>query len=99
VQTVVQLPDSNPPCTVREVVSALEKQKLEATHEAKDWGDWISLQGSTTVISIESMRGLTSIATIEHAEDEPNDPRLAIFAAFHQIGWVGNDEDGEYPLA
>lgn len=97
-QTVVQLPAGEPPCTVREVVGALKKQKLEPTHEAKNWGDWIHLEGSSTVISIESMRVLTSTATIEHGEDEANDPRLAIFAAFHQLGWVGCDEDGEYPL-
>jgi hypothetical protein len=98
-QTVVQTPDNESPCTVSEVVSALRKQKLEPRHEAKNWGDWIHLEGSTTVISIESMRGLTGSATIEHGEDEPTDPRLSIFAAFHQLGWIGIDEDGEYPLA
>lgn len=97
-QTLVQTPNSDSPCTIREVMSALKQQKLEARYEAKNWGDWIYLEGSTTVISIECMRGLTSSATIEHGEDERNDPRLAIFAAFHQLGWVGNDEDGEYPL-
>jgi hypothetical protein len=97
-QTVVQTPEGEVACTIREVVAALKKQKLEARHEAKDWGDWIHLEGSETVISIESMRGLTSTATIEHAEEEANDPRLAIFAAFHQLGWIGIDEDGEYPL-
>lgn len=97
-QTVLQIPEGGVACTIREVVGALKKQKLEARHEAKDWGDWIHLDGSETVISIESMRGLTSTATIEHAEEEANDPRLAIFAAFHQLGWVGLDEDGVYPL-
>jgi hypothetical protein len=97
-QTVVQVPDSSEPSTVREVVSALKKQKLEARHESKNWGDWIHLEGCTTVISIESMRGITSTATIEHGEDERNDPTLAILAAFHKLGWVGIDEDGEYPL-
>jgi hypothetical protein len=97
-QTVVQVPSDNEPSTVREVVSALKKQKLEARHEAQNWGDWIYLEGCTTVISIESMRGLTSTATIEHGEDERNDPTLAILAAFHKLGWVGIDEDGEYPL-
>lgn len=97
-QTVVQTPDDTTTSTIREVVNALKKQKLDATHEAKNWGDWIHLDGSTTVISIESMRGLTSTATIEHGEDEADDPRLAIFAAFHQLGWVGVDEDGPYPL-
>lgn len=97
-QTVVRTPEGETACTIREVVAALNKQKLEARHEAKDWGDWIHLEDSETVISIESMRGLTSTATIEHAEDEARDPRLAIFAAFHQLGWIGIDEDGEYPL-
>ena len=97
-ETVVQSPDQDLPCTIREVMSALKRQKLVARHEAKGWGDWIHLEGSPTVISIESMRGLTTTATVEHAEDEPNDPRLAVFAAFHSLGWVGIDEDGEYPL-
>lgn len=98
-ETVVQTPGGEVACTIGEVVAALKEQKLEARHQAKDWGDWIHLEGSETVISIESMRGLTGTATIEHAEEEANDPRLAIFAAFHQLGWVGLDEDGEYPLA
>ena len=97
-QTVVQAPEGDLPCTIREVVAALKKQKLDARHEVKDWGDWIHLNGTETVISIESIRGLTSTATIEHAEEESNDPRMAIFAAFHALGWIGIDEDGEYPL-
>ena len=97
-QTVVQVPEADEPCTVREVVSALKKQKLEARLDSQNWGDWIHLEGCTTVISIESMRGLTRNATVEHGEDERNDPTLAILAAFHKLGWVGIDEDGEYPL-
>ena len=98
-ETLVQAPESDPnPTTIKEVLAALRKQKLEPTHAAKNWGDWIYLEGSQTVISIESIRGLTTSATIEHAENEPNDPTPAILQAFHKIGWVGMDEDGEYPL-
>lgn len=98
-ETLVQCPESDPsPITIREVVAALKKEKLEPRHDSQNWGDWIYLEGSQTVISIESMRGLTSTATIEHAEDEPNDPGPSILKAFHKLGWVGMDEDGEYPL-
>jgi hypothetical protein len=97
-ETLVRIPDGGVACTIREVVDSLNAKKLKARHEAKDWGDWIHLAGSATVISIESMRGLAATATIEHGEDEPRDPRLAIFEAFHELGWVGVDEDGEYPL-
>ena len=97
-QTVVRLPEDKTPCTIREVVAALKGRKLEARHDKQDWGDWIHLGGCETVISIESMRGLTSTATVEHAEDEPPGVALAIQAAFHRLGWVGVDEDGEYPL-
>ncbi|BCX47242.1 hypothetical protein HAHE_11500 [Haloferula helveola] len=98
-QTVVQSPDADASLTtVKEVVSALKKEKLEPSHEAKNWGDWIHIEGCDTVISIESLRGLTGSATIEHAEDERNDPTQAILRAFHQLGWEGVDEDGPYPL-
>ena len=50
------------------------------------------------MISIESMRGLTTTATIEHAENEPDGLALGLQAAFHKLGWVGVDEDGPYPL-
>jgi hypothetical protein len=98
-ETVVHLPESEDPCTIREVLDALRKQKLEPRHDSKNWGDWIHLEGFRTVISIESMRGLTRSATIEHAEDEVNDPSPAILKAFGKLGWYGMDEDGEYPLA
>lgn len=96
--TVVRLPEGEVPCTIREVVSALNDQKLEARHEKKDWGDWITLGGTDTVISIESLRGLTSTATIEHGEEEPEGLALRLQRAFHEIGWVGVDDDGLYPL-
>lgn len=92
------LPDSEPPCTISEVVAALGKAKLKARHEAKNWGDWIHLEDHRTVISIESMRGLTSSATIEHAEGEEDTPADAILEAFAALGWQGVDDDGPYPL-
>lgn len=95
---MVQVPEGEVPCTITEVVAALKARKVEARHEKKDWGDWITLQGADTVISIESMRGLTTTATIEHAEDEPAGLALKLQQAFHQLGWVGVDEDGPYPL-
>ncbi len=97
-QTVVRTPESHPPSTIAEVLAALRDRNLEPRHEAKSWGDWIHLNGAETVISIESMRGLASTATIEHADDDARDPRTAILAAFDQLGWVGVDEDGEFPL-
>lgn len=96
--TVVQIPEGESPCTISEVVAALKKEKVEARHQKKDWGDWIILSGSETVISIESMRGLTSTATIEHAESEADGLALQIQSAFHKLGWEGVDEDGPYPL-
>ena len=97
-ETVLQLPESEAPCTIKEVVEALRKEKLFVRHEAKNWGDWIHIEGEQTVISIESLRGLTSSATIEHAEDESEGLSPAIFRAFHRLRWVGIGEDGEYPL-
>ena len=99
-ETQVILPDTEPPNTISEVVAALRKAKLNATHEARNWGDWIHLEDHKTVISIESMRGLTSSATIEHAEgEEHGKPADAILKAFASLGWEGMDEDGPYPLA
>ena len=97
-ETVVQASDPADPATLAEVLAALRKQKLAPIHESKDWGDWIHLEGCATVISIESMRGLTTTATIEHGENEREDPSQAILRAFHGLGWVGIDEEGEYPL-
>lgn len=98
-ETVVTLPDSEPPNTISEVLAALRKMKLEPRHDAKSWGDWIHFEGYKTVISIESMRGLTSNATIEHAEDEQDgEPASSILKAFAKLGWQGVDEEGNYPL-
>jgi hypothetical protein len=97
--TVVQVPDGETPCTISEVVAALREQEVEARHQKKDWGDWLTLRGSQTVISIEAIRGLTSTATIEHDEDEADDLALRLQQAFHGLGWEGIDEDGPYPLA
>lgn len=77
---------------------ALGKVGVTARHEAKSWGDWIHLEGYDTVISIESMRGLTGSATIEHAEGEEQSPGKALLRAFASLGWQGVDEEGPYPL-
>lgn len=95
-QTQVQASDPAELSTITDVLSALRAEGLQPRHEAKNWGDWIHLAGSSTVISIESMRGLTGSATIEHGEDDDDGP--AILRAFHQLGWVGMDEDGEFSL-
>ncbi|MFD2274897.1 hypothetical protein ACFSQZ_00305 [Rubritalea spongiae] len=96
-ETRVHLPDSEPPATIREVVAALKKQKLIASHDKQSWGDWINFEGKQTVISIESMNGLTTSATIEEAEGE-DDILIACITAFRKLGWFGEDEDGPYPL-
>lgn len=97
-ETVLQLPPTEDPCTIREVVEALRKEELFPRHESKNWGDWIHLEGFSTVISIESMRGLTSAATIEHGDDETEEPACTIMRAFGRLGWIGVGEDGEFPL-
>ena len=91
------VPEGEPPATIREVVLALKDQKLPARHDKQNWGDWINVEGKATVISIESQRGLASSAVIEEAEGEEE---LAgkIIAAFRQLGWEGEDEDGRYRL-
>lgn len=96
-ETRVILPDSEAPQTIREVVAALKAKKLKPSHQKKDWGDWIVFDGSETVISIESMRGLTSSATIE-SDEEDWEFRQSIINAFAKLGWMGEDEDGPYPL-
>ncbi|MFT5881783.1 MAG: hypothetical protein ACI9FG_000270 [Crocinitomicaceae bacterium] len=96
-ETRVHLPDSEPPATIREVVAVLKKQKLVAKHDKQSWGDWINFEGKQTVISIESIRGLTTSATIEQAEGE-DDTFTSIIAAFRKLGWSGEDEDGPYAL-
>jgi hypothetical protein len=97
-EIVVTIPHDALPSTMRSVLAALRSQKLTATHSAKNWGDWIHLKNCKTVISIEVVRGLTSTATIEVAEEETEDILPAIQRAFHKLGWVGRDEEGEYSL-
>jgi len=77
---------------------ALRSKKLEPIHEKKDWGDWISFPGKQTVISIESMRGLASSATIEYEEEDGFEINQSILAAFGKLGWMGSDEDGDFRL-
>lgn len=96
--TVFHLPEYETPATIKEVVHALKDQKLKAVHDKQSWGDWINLQGCETVISIESMRGLTRSATIELSEKDPEEVEMKIVAAFRALGWYGMDEDGEYQL-
>ena len=98
-ETVLQLNEDETPSTIAEVLSSLRKQQLEPRHEKKAWGDWIHIEGYTTVISIESDRGLSTSATIEHGEGEETDePIPSIFRAFGALGWHGIDEEGEFPL-
>ncbi|MES2997446.1 MAG: hypothetical protein V4733_11610 [Verrucomicrobiota bacterium] len=98
-ETVVQVPENESPNTVAEVLAALRKAHLEPRHVAKSWGDWIHLEGYQTVISIESNRGLTGSATIEHAEEEEDgEPGPSILRAFGRLGWLGIDDDGEFSL-
>ena len=97
-ETRVQVPDMDPPSSISEVMLALRDQKLQPKHENKDWGDWISFSGNGTVISIESMRGLASSATVEHDEQDGDTINQKILAAFGSLGWVGIDEEGEFRL-
>lgn len=98
-ETLVRLPEDSAPSTISEVLAALRKEHLEPRHESKAWGDWIYLDSYTTVISIESNRGLSSAATIEHGEgEEDGEPVMSILRAFGRLGWLGIDDDGEFPL-
>lgn len=98
-ETVLQLSDASTPNTLLEVVSALKKENLKARLESKTWGDWIYLEDYRTVISIESSRGLSSSATIEHGEgEEHGEPVQSILRAFAKLGWHGIDEEGEFTL-
>ena len=98
-ETVLQLPESETPTTLTEVVAALKKQYLKAHLQTKTWGDWIYFDDYRTVISIESMRGLSSSATIEHAEgEETGEPITSIYRAFGTLGWHGIDAEGQFPL-
>lgn len=97
-ETPLHLPESEPPNSIREVLTALELQGLDAHHDKKTWGDWITLRGAESVISIESLRGLARMATVEAAEADPDEVGEKVLAAFASLGWHGSDEDGEYPL-
>jgi len=97
-ETQVHLPEFETPSAITEVLQALRDQKLKPRHDKRDWGDWLHLQGYQTVISIESMRGLTRSATIEFAEGEDDALELKLISAFRSLGWYGSDEDGEYQL-
>lgn len=98
-ETLVRLPESEAPSTMSEVLSSLRKEELEPRHEKKSWGDWIYLEGYTTVISIEANRGLCGSATIEHGEgEEDGEPIDSILRAFGRLGWMGVDDDGEFAL-
>ena len=98
-ETFIRLPDSLPPTTLIEVLTALRKEYLTPRHESKAWGDWIYLECYDTVISIMSNNGLSNAATIEHGEgEEDGEPIDSILRAFARLGWHGVDDDGEYPL-
>ena len=99
-ETLVRLPENKPPTPLTQVLAALRKEYLEPRHESKAWGDWIYLECYDTVISIESIAGLTHAATIEHAVDEEDgEPVDSILRAFGRLGWIGIDDDrGEFPL-
>jgi hypothetical protein len=98
-ETLLQLPDSATPSTLNEVLNSLTKEHLHPRLESKAWGDWIYLEGYRSVISIESNRGLSSSATIEHAEGEEDGEMVqCIFRAFARLGWHGIDDDGEFTL-
>ena len=98
-ETLLQLPDTSTPSTLNEVLASLKKEHLEPRLESKAWGDWIYLEGYNSVISIESNRGLSSSATIEHADgEEDGEFILCIHRAFGRLGWHGIDDDGEFTL-
>lgn len=98
-ETLLQLSDSSTPSTLDEVLASLKKEFLEPRLESKAWGDWIYLDGYRTVISIESNRGLSSSATIEHAEGEEDGEIIqCIYRAFGRLGWKGIGDDGEFAL-
>lgn len=98
-ETILQLPSSSAPSTLDEVLNSLKKEHLEPRLESKAWGDWIYLDGYNSVISIESNRGLSSSATIEHAEGEEDGEFVqCIRRAFARLGWHGVDDDGEFAL-
>ncbi len=97
-ETRVYLSDMEPPSSITEVLVALRSKKNDPKHEKKNWGDWITFPGKQTVISIESMRGLASSATVEHAEEDGDDINMQILSAFGKLGWMGSDEEGDFRL-
>ncbi|MBC7980902.1 MAG: hypothetical protein H7Y36_10100 [Armatimonadetes bacterium] len=99
-ETLLKLSDSSSPSTLMEVLDSLRKEHFEPRLETKAWGDWIYLEGYNSVISIESNRGLSSAATVEHAEgEEEGEIVQCIYRAFGRLGWHGIDDDGEFPLS
>ena len=98
-ETLLQLSDSKTPSALTDVLDSLKKEHLEPRLESKAWGDWIYLDGYSTVISIESNHGLSSSATIEHAEGEEDGEFVqCIYRAFGRLDWHGIDDDGEFTL-
>ncbi len=98
-ETLVRLPENSAPSTIDEILDSLRKEHLEPRHQSKSWGDWIYLESYSTVISIDSNRGMSSSATIEHGEDEEDgEPVASLLRAFGRLGWHGVDDDGEFPL-
>ena len=98
-ETLLRLPSSAAPSTLSEVLDSLKKEHLDPRLESKAWGDWIYLDGYNSVISIESNRGLSSAATIEHAEGEEDGELVqCIHRAFGRFGCHGVDDDGEFSL-
>lgn len=94
----VVAPDAADPLTITEVVEALKTEGLKASHDSQDWGDWILLANDPTVISIESINGLSREATVEFPDDPSDRTRSKIEKAFKNLGWQGIDEDGLFPL-
>lgn len=98
-ETLLLLSNTTAPSTLNEVLDSLKKEHLDPRLESKAWGDWIYLNGYKSVISIESNRGLSSSATIEHAEGEEGGELVqCIHRAFARLGWHGMGADGEFDL-
>ncbi len=96
---LVTAPESQEVTTLDEVLGALVGQRLSPNLVTKSWGDWIHFAKSKVVISIESLRNITSSATIEAPEDtESPDLIPSILKAFASLHWQGHDEDGPYDL-
>ncbi|MGA0845358.1 MAG: hypothetical protein ACO3RV_02365 [Luteolibacter sp.] len=98
-ETNLKSAENSPPSTLKEILDGLRRAKLGPRHESKSWGDWIYLEGYSTVISIEVNHGLSSSATIEHGEgEEDGEPIDSILRTFAELDWRGVDLDGDYPL-